>query len=133
MLYLFEAEIVLRITTVWELFCGRLPCVWGVFAFGLYFPKKESLVWGPEGLWELGLIPLILQSWNVTSTLGHCCVLPSSTRDCERQFVILIFIRQVPRRPSIGFSFPLYHPEIPLQQPVLGLGKGMYIVHSFLE
>lgn len=46
-----------------ELSCGRMPGVWGVFAFGLCFPKKESLVWGPERLWELGLFP--------------CCRLPS--------------------------------------------------------
>lgn len=39
-----------------------MPGVWGVFAYGMCFPKKESLVWGPEGLWELGLVPHHLPS-----------------------------------------------------------------------
>lgn len=41
-------------------------------------------------------VPLISQAWNVASNLSHRCALPSTTRGCERQFVILIFIRQVP-------------------------------------
>lgn len=65
---------------------------------GCVFPKKASLVWGPEGLWELGWVPLISQAWNVASNLSHCCALPSTTQGCERQFVILIFIRQVPSK-----------------------------------
>lgn len=49
-----------------------------------------------------------LEEWNVPRTLTHHRVLSSHSRDCERQFVISMFIRQVHPRPSIcNFSFPL--------------------------
>lgn len=95
-LCLFEAGIVLRLATVWELFCGSCLVFGAGLLLGCVFPKKASLVWGPEGLWELGWVPLISQAWNVASNLSHRCALPSTTRDCERQFVILSFIRPVP-------------------------------------
>lgn len=60
--------------TPWELLWGRMWRVWGVFAFGWYFPKEASLVWGPKGLW----FPVSLPEWNVTWTPSHHQALPSN-------------------------------------------------------
>lgn len=71
------------------------------------FPRRRAW-WGPEGPRELGWVCRKPEAWNVPCTLTHHRVLSSHSRDCERQFVISRFIRQVHPRPSIcNFSFSL--------------------------
>lgn len=78
----------LRISTVWS--CPVGEClVFGVcLLLGYVFPRRRvwSGVQKDSGNWAC--LPSV-------ECLSHCCTLPSSPRDPERQFVILVFIRQV--------------------------------------
>lgn len=106
--------------------CLGCVCFWVVhLLLGDTSPRRRA--WSEKDSENWAWFLAILQEWNVTWTLGHHHVVPSSSGD---RGVQLWGPASPPKTKRLGLLVSPGHPELPLW-PALGLENGMYALHSF--